>query len=776
MNCPSCQTLNDPDARFCTNCGASLAHGGVLAIQDATPAQPLAPPAKLARRPFLLAVMVGGALLVIALAALGIFFLTRQPKPEGAVAISEAGGTLNLADGAQLTLPPEGLSGPLRLRAKAIPAAQFQADSLADNAALAAAAAQLPPHLRLYSAVYHFEVDGPPPKAALLNLPRPATAPHTVDLYAWDGAAWRWLPTHIDLASGTVAAQLDLLPQAVALMQTQPGSQVVTADLPPDLALPSAARGALTELWLTGFHLRADGSFELDLTRPEIGEDAILIPSLRNWREEGVLTADTDSILIDPNLRQRHVEAIVGVALAGNYPAVQLDYRGLDPAYRQEFSLFVEELATALHAQNRALQVRVEAPVQVAANRWETGAYDWTAIGRAADRLQIPLPTDPATLRQGQTEAWLTWALGQVERAKLQPILSLYSLDISPEGVTPLPATQTLAYLGPIHTALKGDNVEPGDEVSLSLAGLSRGVLEIDPTLSLLHFVGPDETGQTHQFYLPTNATLSRWLQQATDYNLAGVALEGLWSGAPNSQTWQLLQGYRQSALPGVEAEPIWVWQVTAADTPAEPLKVETRPITEISYAWTAPDTSGEYQVTVALSTDGGNAILPIASLAIPVEEASAVASDGDNLDTASEGDTLSQPTRVPTPTPTSTPTPTPEAPPPLPTPIPPANNCPDSHATITSPVNGATIRGIVPFMGTAYLDTLIYYKFEYKPADSPTWQFLTKVDYKWITDDKLMDFYTSTVAPGVYDFRLIVVDKSGNFPPPCEIRVTVTR
>jgi hypothetical protein len=81
-----------------------------------------------------------------------------------------------------------------------------------------------------------------------------------------------------------------------------------------------------------------------------------------------------------------------------------------------------------------------------------------------------------------------------------------------------------------------------------------------------------------------------------------------------------------------------------------------------------------------------------------------------------------------------------------------------------------------VPFVGTANLADLAYYKFEYKPADAPTWQFLTQVDGKTVTDDKLMDFYTTTIAPGVYDFRLLVVERSGNYPPPCEIRVTVER
>jgi hypothetical protein len=82
----------------------------------------------------------------------------------------------------------------------------------------------------------------------------------------------------------------------------------------------------------------------------------------------------------------------------------------------------------------------------------------------------------------------------------------------------------------------------------------------------------------------------------------------------------------------------------------------------------------------------------------------------------------------------------------------------------------------VTNFLGTANLPDQTYYKFEYKPADGPTWQFLTQFDGKTVVNDKLMDFFTTTIAPGVYDFRLIAVDRSGNYPPPCEIRVTVQR
>jgi len=105
-----------------------------------------------------------------------------------------------------------------------------------------------------------------------------------------------------------------------------------------------------------------------------------------------------------------------------------------------------------------------------------------------------------------------------------------------------------------------------------------------------------------------------------------------------------------------------------------------------------------------------------------------------------------------------------------------PAAACPDGRARITYPANGAAISGVTNFLGTANVPDQAYYKFEYKPASSPTWQYLTQVEGKTVIEDKLMDFFTTTIAPGVYDFRLIVVDRSGNYPSPCEIRLTVRR
>ena len=40
-------------------------------------------------------------------------------------------------------------------------------------------------------------------------------------------------------------------------------------------------------------------------------------------------------------------------------------------------------------------------PVQIAADRWDTGVYDWRAIGAVADTVKMPVPSDPSAYTPG---------------------------------------------------------------------------------------------------------------------------------------------------------------------------------------------------------------------------------------------------------------------------------------------------------------------------------------------------------------------------------------
>jgi len=75
---------------------------------------------------------------------------------------------------------------------------------------------------------------------------------------------------------------------------------------------------------------------------------------------------------------------------------------------------------------------------------------------------------------------------------------------------------------------------------------------------------------------------------------------------------------------------------------------------------------------------------------------------------------------------------------------------------------------------GTAAIPDLWYWKAEISP-DGERWTMLYASGAP-VAGGLLLEFNTATVAPGVYHLRLTAVDKTGNFPEPCEVLVEVKR
>ena len=140
----------------------------------------------------------------------------------------------------------------------------------------------------------------------------------------------------------------------------------------------------------------------------------------------------------------------------------------------------------------------------------------------------------------------------------------------------------------------------------------------------------------------------------------------------------------------------------------------------------------------------------------------------------------------VPTPTPV-TPTPTmtriptrprPTAAPPTETPTPiraaPAY-CPLPGVRITSPAMDEAVAGQVTIRGTANIDAFQFYKVEYGMGEeTPQWNSIGDIVRRPVVDGVLATWNLAGFPNGVYRVRLTVVDITGNFPPPCEVRVVV--
>jgi hypothetical protein len=73
---------------------------------------------------------------------------------------------------------------------------------------------------------------------------------------------------------------------------------------------------------------------------------------------------------------------------------------------------------------------------------------------------------------------------------------------------------------------------------------------------------------------------------------------------------------------------------------------------------------------------------------------------------------------------------------------------------------------------GAAAIPSLEYWKAELS-ADGASWALLYRSD-KAVSDGLLVEFNTRTVPRGGYLLRLLAVDRTGNYGPPCTVRITV--
>jgi hypothetical protein len=133
----------------------------------------------------------------------------------------------------------------------------------------------------------------------------------------------------------------------------------------------------------------------------------------------------------------------------------------------------------------------------------------------------------------------------------------------------------------------------------------------------------------------------------------------------------------------------------------------------------------------------------------------------------------------LPTPTPTGTPRPRPTlvvgttvtATVEVPTVV--LANCPNPGVNIAQPGNGAAASGVIQIVGSATIPEFWYYKFEFRPSGADAWTFIQRFDTP-ISGGILAAWDTRTVASGSYELRLVVVDKTGNYPEPCILQLAV--
>ena len=316
----------------------------------------------------------------------------------------------------------------------------------------------------------------------------------------------------------------------------------------------------------------------------------------------------------------------------------------IDPSLREEVTLFVRQVAQGLHAQGKRVILRVSRPVLMPNDSWNTGAFDWSALGPLVDTISVPALLTPQAYRSGgDTDRLLSWATRHVERAKVQLVFNMDSLDQQGSRWNFVPYSQALSRLAGVATT-ESPILEPGASLTVELAAWREAQgLQWDEETNTYWFAYMDEEGQKHTVWLENSSSLGHKLHLIQKHALGGIVLENLDIREGDAQTWQVLQSFAQQNVPeGTNQFTVW-WTVRGPR--GDQVDRMPAPVNAPRYVWKAPAEPGQYLIAAEVAVDGktipgGNEQLVWVATPIP----------------------------TPTPTPISTPTPTPE--PPTPTPV----------------------------------------------------------------------------------------------------------
>ncbi|MDY0018863.1 MAG: NBR1-Ig-like domain-containing protein [Anaerolineae bacterium] len=534
--------------------------------------------------------------------------------------------TLTHPDGLTVSMDPEVVER-LRVKLDSVPRAEFLGEDAPKE--LEEAKTALPPYLSVKSPYYTIDVKGNVTGPAELSMviPNEAEPWETLDLYAWDGTAWQWVPSSLDRDKELLVSQMDTLPGSLVVVQTGMVQQAIVAeddDLP-----PTEVNGTLTQVDLVGIKIGTLGEVTGDpslLPPGTASTKPLLAPSVRNWvtgrpANRG-LVVDMLSIESD---RKAHITNLTTLIQNGGYSGLVLDYRSLNAEDRDLYAGFVSELAAALHENNAWLAVTVDTPVQQADGTWDTLGFDWRALGAAADQLRVVMPLDPqAYTPGGVAEQLVVWGTSQVSRYKLYPVFSTLSTD----GQGTLTIEDLLGSLGEVRIS-QGitDSVTPGTALGLQFA--SQSSVETDALTSATRVNFVDRT-----CWLGTPEWLRSRLDLSARYHLGGVVLRDLLDGGNLPGMVDAVQQYTaQTAAVTTATAPQVTWRIT---DPSGIVSETLSSLVEPQFVWIAPQITGTYKIAASvLGTDHG-------AVEIRVGDSAAVAEEGEDGEAESTAATVS--------------------------------------------------------------------------------------------------------------------------------------
>jgi uncharacterized protein YraI len=433
--------------------------------------------------------------------------------------IGANGGSIQDPDGTIVNFPAEGIIDSFQAKLESTPRTEFVAGQAGSE--MYEAAENLPLELIAKSPVYHVDLRGPAPANAILTIPIPNDSlPYeTLSVYEWTGDEWQHIPSTVLAQDDRIESRLSFVPNHFMVVQTTPAIPAVTLELDQATAMPAGA--TVTNEARAGLRLRGDGGLE-GQAPPNSGTT---MPIVSNVEDQTVRTDLINNLLVDPGLLDNQLMTLEKLVVEGGYPGVIIDYRGVDavPSARADYAAFVAQVADRMHANNKSLSVRVEPATQVSAEEWNTGGYDWRALGQVADKIIVPAPIDPRAYAAGaEMEQLLLYATNQIDRAKVAIELPGQSIERAGNYLL-LKGYQEA--LSPLLGTIQAESNDGAVAVTLDNPKLA-GQVQWDDDLGIYYYTYVDEQGLQRTVYIESAGSLGRKLELLRKYNVTNVNLQ----------------------------------------------------------------------------------------------------------------------------------------------------------------------------------------------------------------------------------------------------------
>lgn len=530
------------------------------------------------RRTFALGCGGLGLLILIALALIALFL-----PPFNLASVVGLGGWQTLNANNPKASHPNGLTvtwtGGESLRVRL---------SIASLETLAKGQDALPAGLEIQSPLYVIDRRGAGSAIVEVALPANALSLQTLDLYSWDAQTGQWVfvPGHVDTAAGVIRP--DALPPNIAVFQAEAAAPLISTLLEEGHSLDEATASALNVVMPVGLEVQADGSLAgAPVGGWQPGAGYAVMPVLRaaeGTSLSGVLNSPADRALL--------VQDLHTLAVSSGFHGFTLDYPNLAPADREAFVQLIRELTADLHSVNKMVAV-ILPPPSGGPGAWDTGAYDWRAIGVAADIVIVSPGINPTSYAvNGEAMDLLAWAVGEVSRYKLLWAFPAQSVDETNNVL--LGYTEAIALLGEVEltTPLPDDAAAftPGTELAFQL-GSEIGELVADQNTGAYVYTLNTEGGPRRIWIVTANAVRAR-LDMASAFNIAGMVVNGLGALDNDPGLLTAINEFKVRTVSSVPSQLIMQWTVSDASG----VLLNERTGLGTPWAWRA-DAAGDYIV-----------------------------------------------------------------------------------------------------------------------------------------------------------------------------------